>query len=169
MRWRFLEKITELSGRRATAVACTDFPDELFSDHFPSFPVTPGVLLIEMCAQLAGRLVEIRCSQAAGFLVLPVLTIVRDAKFRGFVSPATRLRVSAELEHTRPESALCSAEVESQGQRFATMRLLFAFDPKGEIHHGSRAALETYERQEFLRLGLSGFPPETVIVDGLES
>jgi 3-hydroxyacyl-[acyl-carrier-protein] dehydratase len=169
MRWRFLKKITELSDRRAVAAASTDFPDEIFSDHFPSFPVTPGVLLIEMCAQLAGRLVEIRCSQRAGVLILPVLTIVRDAKFRGFVPPGTSLQISAELEHARPESALCAAEVESQDQRYASIRLIFAFDPTGELQNGSRAAIEAYERQEFLRLGLRGFPPGTVSVEPLNS
>ncbi len=164
MRWRFLDKVTEFTETRAVASAQTDFSQELFSDHFPSFPVTPGVLLIEMCAQLAGRLVEARGSAAAGHLVFPVLTLVREAKFRGFVPPRTQLQISTELEHLRPESALCSARVESVDQRHASMRLIFAFSPDGQLEKGDRAVLEAFEREEFLRLGLDGFPPESVRV-----
>jgi 3-hydroxyacyl-[acyl-carrier-protein] dehydratase len=162
MRWRLLERVTQLTANRAEAVARTDFPDSVFADHFPGFPTTPGVLLVEMCAQLGGRLVEIRCSQEAGFLVLPVLTIVKEARFHGFVARDRKLRLTAELEHTRPESALCAAGVFEEDKKIASMRLLFAFDPRGEVAGGDRAALESFERGEFLRLGMGGFPPGPV-------
>jgi 3-hydroxyacyl-[acyl-carrier-protein] dehydratase len=164
MRWRLLDQMTELTEKRASASASTGFPDTLFADHFPGFPTTPGVLLVEMCAQLGGRLVEIRCSQAAGLLVLPVLTIVREAKFHAFVPPGRQLRITAELEHVRPESALCIGEVFDGARRVASMRLMFAFDPQGRVAGGDREALERFEREEFARLGLHGFPPDPVFV-----
>jgi 3-hydroxyacyl-[acyl-carrier-protein] dehydratase len=160
--WRFLERITKLSDKSAEAIARTDLPATLFADHFPGFPITPGVLLVEMCAQLGGRLVEIRCSQSAGRLLLPVLTIVRDAKFHGFVPPGRELRITAEFEHVRPESALCLCEVFDGDRRVALARLMFAFDHTGESKGIQRDLVEAFERSEFERLGLAGFPPGPV-------
>lgn len=167
--WRLLERITGLSDKSIEAIARTDFPATLFADHFPGFPTTPGVLLLEMCAQLAGRLVEIRCSQSAGRLLLPVLTIVRDAKFHSFVPPGHELRLTAEFEHTRPESALCACKVFSGEKRVALTRLMFAFDLNGESRGLDRDLVETFERSEFKRLGLAGFPPGPVSADACYS
>lgn len=89
MNWRFLKQIVELvPGERAAAMAVTDFPEELLADHFPSIPVTPGVLLIEMCAQLGGKLVEITASERRGVLILPFLTMVIEAKLRRLLARA---------------------------------------------------------------------------------
>jgi 3-hydroxyacyl-[acyl-carrier-protein] dehydratase len=165
MRWRLLEKITAfVPGQMAEGYAMTDFPDELFQDHFPSFPVTPGILLVEMCAQLAGRLVEVTGAQMHSALVFPVLTMISEAKFRQFVPPHSRLFISTGLEQIRHESAICKASVFHNDMRQASMRLMFAFDPEGRADSRSRSDLERFERSEFLRLGLAGFPPEPVTV-----
>lgn len=165
MRWRFLTSITEIEApRRIVGTASTDLPAELFADHFPSFPVVPGVLVIEMCAQLAGRLVEISASAARKRLILPFLTIVSDSKLHRFVAPSQTLVIEATLEDMHEESALCSAIVRLHGTRVATARLLFAFHPDGEAGPADRDAIERYERAEFLRLGLTGFPPGPVSV-----
>jgi 3-hydroxyacyl-[acyl-carrier-protein] dehydratase len=165
MRWRLLDRITAFeAGRSAAAYANTDFPEELFQDHFPSFPVTPGILLVEMCAQLAGRLVEVTGANLHQTLVFPVLTMICDAKFRQFVPPHSRLSIETHLEHMRRESAICKASVSTSGMLHASMRLMFAFDPDGLQDDRPRAELESFERSEFLRLGLQGFPPEPVTV-----
>lgn len=165
MRWQLLKSITELvPGQCASGTAITDFPSQLFADHFPGFPITPGVLLIEIGAQLAGRLVEISASQSRNLLLLPVLTMVQEAKLRRFVGPNQPLLVEAVIDALREESALCRATVRSESTSVASMQLLFAFDPDGKIAAEDPGAIVAFERREFLRLGLMGFPPGPVSV-----
>jgi hypothetical protein len=47
------------------------------------------------------------------------------------------------------------------------MSLMFAFEPDGRIDGLGLAAIEKFERAEFLRLGLDGFPPDKVTLQAV--
>ena len=163
MRWLLLESITELSpGERIVGTARSDFSDALFGDHFPGFPVTPGVLLIEMCAQLCGKLVEASVLDAQGFWVYPILSIVRESKFRAFVPRDTQVRLEATLVSLRPESAECRASVFIERRRHANMSLVFVFDPEGQPP-SIEQDLEAWERANFAALRSPWQPPATAV------
>lgn len=165
MHWRLLEEVLELvPGKSALATARTDFPEGIFADHFPGIPVTPGVLLIEMCAQLAGKLVAITASQRAQKLRLPFLTMVIEAKLRRFVGPDEQVLIETEIEELEELSAVCRARVLRKDERVATLRLMFGFLPEEEAAQRDTAPIEAHERGEFKRLGLVGFPPGEVTV-----
>ncbi len=160
MRWLLLQSITELSpGECIAGTARTDFPDTLFGDHFPGFPVTPGVLLIEMCAQLCGKLIEASMVQGHGLWVYPILSIVRESKFRAFVPPHADVELRASLTSLRPESAECRASVHIGSKRHATMSLIFVFDPDGKPP-SIQEDLEAWERANFAALASPWQPPE---------
>lgn len=159
MRWLLLQSITDLQpGERIVGTARTDFPDALFGDHFPGFPVTPGVLLIEMCAQLSGKLIEASCIEARGHWVYPILSIVRESKFRAFVPPNTEIELRAKLTSLRPESAECRASVHIGKKRHANMTLIFVFDPEGKPP-SIEEDLEAWERANFAALQSPWQPP----------
>lgn len=66
--------------------------EEYLQDHFPRFPVMPGVLMLEAIFQAAACLVrttdDFRHSMVA-------LTDARNLKFQGFVQPGDQLVVTA--------------------------------------------------------------------------
>src|SRR5690242_17660824 len=110
MRWRLLERVRELvPGESASADASTDFSEELFADHFPTFPTTPGVLLTEMGAQLCGLLVQATMVARRDLWVFPFLGQIEGAKFRAFVAPKSRLEIRARIDSLRDEAAMCKA------------------------------------------------------------
>jgi 3-hydroxyacyl-[acyl-carrier-protein] dehydratase len=161
MRWRLLEEITQLMpGRCATAFASTRFPDELFRDHFPSYPITPGVLLLEMGTQLSGLLTQATVMESDRKWIFPMLGSVQSAKFFSPVMPNTRLRIESELESARNDAAMCRARVLHEGKCCARFHLMLVFDANGGTGTADRSVLEAHSREEFMRLNAPWKPPD---------
>lgn len=160
MRWRLLERVRELvPGETASAEASTNFSDQLFADHFPSFPITPGVLLTEMGAQLSALLVQATMVTDRNLWVFPFLGQIEGAKFRAFVAPHSKLEIRARIDSLRDEAALCKATVMSDGRKSADMSLILVFDPNGDAGSGNRDVLERFCRDEYKRLSSPWQPP----------
>ncbi len=65
VRFIFVDEILELVPGKYIKASKTIGPDEdFFRDHFPGFPVVPGVLLTEMMAQAAGKCLDAETPRA---------------------------------------------------------------------------------------------------------
>ena len=66
MRFILIDKVVSLqAGKQIKAVKNVSLSEEYLADHFPTFPVLPGVLLLEGLIESASWLV--RKSETAGF------------------------------------------------------------------------------------------------------
>ena len=100
MKFYLLDKVTELiPGKSAKGVKCWSLDNVIFQDHFPGFPTTPGVLLTESMAQLAGILIEWSYYEKYGdkSKVYPILSVIQKVKFRNFVQPGDQCIINAEI------------------------------------------------------------------------
>lgn len=95
MRFDLVDRVLESSTESATTLKAVSMAEEYLQDHFPGFPVLPGVFMLEAMVQ-AARVVARRRGETAP------LTIgeVRGLKYNRFVPPGCSLRVQVELTGT---------------------------------------------------------------------
>lgn len=95
MRFRLLDEITELElGRTITATKRLRPDEDYLRDHFPKFPVMPGVLMLEAMFQASAWLVR-----ATDQFEHPIVVLqeARSIKYASFLAPNQVLTVSAEI------------------------------------------------------------------------
>lgn len=93
MHFDFVDAVLESSGDRIVTVKNVSASEEYLQDHFPSFPVLPGVFMIEAMTQAARRLLSMRDPALARH----VLGSVRALKYGTFVRPGDSMRVEVLL------------------------------------------------------------------------
>ena len=147
MRWLFLDRVEEIqAGRRAVGLKLPAMSEDYFVDHFPTFPVVPGVIIVEALAQLSGKLLEVSLWEERGFWVWPILSIVQQAKFRHFVRPGQPITLVSKAVSIRNESAAVNVVAQVEGKRICNAELMFVFDPDGLETEEAQFDLEKTER-----------------------
>jgi 3-hydroxyacyl-[acyl-carrier-protein] dehydratase len=108
VRFLLVDRIQELEpGRRIVASKALSLAEEYLADHFPSFPVLPGVLMLEAMVQASAWLARV----TLGFG--PALVVLKDARnvtYKSFVRPGKVLRIESECRTCTPaESAFAAS------------------------------------------------------------
>lgn len=100
MHFCLVDRILERSDDRIVTIKQVTAAEEYLQDHFPGFPVLPGVLMVESLVQAARTLVQDRPETARTRLVLGT---VRALKYGSFVRPGETLRVEVSLHKANPD------------------------------------------------------------------
>jgi len=103
MKFVLIDRITELApGQRIVAVKALSLAEEYLADHFPRFPVLPGVLMIEALVQASAWLVRATEDFAHSMLLLAE---ARNVTYKSFVSPGRLLELSVEVKELGKSSS----------------------------------------------------------------
>jgi 3-hydroxyacyl-[acyl-carrier-protein] dehydratase len=124
MRFTLIDRIVELEpGTRITAVKSLTMAEEYLADHFPHFPVMPGVLMLEALTQASAWLVRVTEDFAHSMVVLKQ---VSNVKYGQFVEPGQTLTVTAELLKRGDGEAKLKATGTMSGRVIVSARLTLA-------------------------------------------
>lgn len=95
MRFALIDQILQLEvGSRIVASKNVSLAEEYLADHFPGFPVLPGVLMLEAMTQAGAWL--IRATEDFRHSIV-VLKEARNVKYGNFVQPGQTLVVTVEM------------------------------------------------------------------------
>src|SRR5437773_7914189 len=104
VKFNLVDRIEHLSDDRIVAVKYVSLAEEYLADHFPTFPVLPGVMMLEAVTQAAGWLLHHRRQFGRS---MAVLKEARNVKYGSFVAPGNFLRVEVDFLKDSDAGATC--------------------------------------------------------------
>lgn len=126
MHFTFVDRVLELQpGLKITTLKCLSLGDDYLADHFPRFPVMPGVLMVQAMTEAAALLIHATEDFKHSIVTLKEALNIR---FADFVQPGRVLTVSAEI-----------LQFESRDVRFKVQGTL-----AGRVAVSARLVLERY-------------------------
>jgi 3-hydroxyacyl-[acyl-carrier-protein] dehydratase len=156
VKFNLIDKVESITDEKIVAVKYVSLAEEYLADHFPTFPVLPGVMMLEALTQAAAWLLhrreKFRCSMA-------VLKEARNVKYGHFVAPGNSLRVEVEYFKPTETGATFKASGNVGDKQALSARIELAYfnlgdkqpelaglDPKMSQHNKARWSLLEHEQ-----------------------
>jgi len=120
MRFILIDKVVSLeSGKRIQTIKGVSLAEEYLGDHFPTFPVLPGVLLLQGMIESASWLVR-EAQSFANSMVL--LEQTRNVKFKSFLAPGQQIQYTVDVKTLEDNLSSFVGYGEAQGRRIVEAR-----------------------------------------------
>ena len=95
MRFHLVDRIEEVEpGRLIRATKNLTLGEEYLADHFPTFPVMPGVLMLQTLAEAGAWLLRITEDFCHSVIVLRE---ARNVKYGAFMQPGAQMRIQVDM------------------------------------------------------------------------
>src|SRR6201993_5084980 len=113
MRFNLVDRIVALDvGRSIRATKNLTLGEEYLADHFPTFPVMPGVLMLQALAEAGAWLLRISDDFRHSVVVLRE---AKNVKYGAFMEPGKRMDIVAELTEEADQLATFKGKGEADG------------------------------------------------------
>ena len=113
MRFQLVDRIVEIDpGRRIRMVKNLTLAEEYLADHFPTFPVMPGVLMLQTLVEAGAWLLRLSSDFRHSVIVLRE---ARNVKYGTFMEPGKSMTVTVELVENQEASATFKGKGECDG------------------------------------------------------
>ncbi|MBR4750131.1 MAG: beta-hydroxyacyl-ACP dehydratase [Thermoguttaceae bacterium] len=124
MYFSLVDKIDELvPGESVVATKSLAMSEEYLRDHFPKFPVMPGVLMIEAMTQASAWLIRVTEDFAHSMVVLKE---TRNVKFGQFLQPGQTLVVTSKIVSDSETETVVKVKGSIEGQARVRAELTLA-------------------------------------------
>lgn len=121
MRFILIDKVVSLdAGKSIKAVKNVSLSEEYLADHFPTFPVLPGVLLLEGLIESASWLVRETENFAHSMILLEQ---ARNVKYKSFLAPGYQIEYAVEAKTIEENVSSFAGFGVSNGQRIVEARI----------------------------------------------
>jgi 3-hydroxyacyl-[acyl-carrier-protein] dehydratase len=167
MRFVLVDRITSLeSGQSLVAVKNLSLAEEYLADHFPGFPVMPGVLMLESLTQAGAWLIRDMEDFAHSIVLLKKAKMI---KYGSFVEPGRQLQLKVTLvSHDATEASfkgegVIDGQTMVKGQFTLTRYNLRDKDPG---LHTTDASIVAGLRELFATLRMGSVGARALVRDG---
>jgi 3-hydroxyacyl-[acyl-carrier-protein] dehydratase len=154
MKFLLVDRIESIEpGKRIVTVKALTLAEEYLADHFPAFPVMPGVLMLEALTQSAAWLVRVKQDFAKSIIVL---SAARNVRYASFVQPGRILRCEVDAMEIGDSSGRFKAAGYVEDAQAVQARLELACfnlaEKRPSLAEADRAIIEQM-RQRFKLIG----------------
>src|SRR5436305_11917751 len=125
MRFQSVDRLLELEpGRRIRMAKNLTLAEEYLADHFPTFPVMPGVLMLETLVEAGAWLLRLSSDFQHSVIVLRE---AKNVKYGTFMQPGQQMDVTVELQEQADGLATFKGKGERDGQTTVSARLTLGY------------------------------------------
>lgn len=149
-----IDRIASLEpGRRIEACKALSLAEEYLADHFPTFPVLPGVFMLEAMVQASAWLVRASLDFAPSVVLLKE---ARNVTYKSFLAPGQLLTVESNCKEMQADRSVFAASGRVGEREIVrgtlTLRHMTLAERTPEMAEVD-AALRTELRRQFALLG----------------
>src|SRR5919204_6880099 len=120
MRFCLVDQILEVQpGKMIRAVKNLTLGEEYLADHFPTFPVMPGVLMLQTLVEAGAWL--LRATEDFRHSVI-TLREAKNVKYGTFMEPGRQMTITVELAESDERLATFKGKGEAEGNTTVSAR-----------------------------------------------